>query len=81
MDLKVGDQLKIKDDIGQVIGIETPESFFNLLDAKTYLIKTMNHRDVLLTDEEIAESDNIEFYKSAEDRDFDVMEEYNHIFP
>jgi len=72
MKLKVGDQLKIRGEIGQVTAIRTPENFLNLIDEKTYFIKTKNHGYVMYTDEEIAGSDEIEFYKSAEDRDFDI---------
>lgn len=78
-ELNVGDQLTIRGDISQITAIETPQSFNNLIDEKTYFIKTMNYGDVMLTDDDIANNKHIKFFKTKENRKFDVMNVYNSV--
>lgn len=84
MNLKVGDQLILRkgkpgEQIGQVTSIIGTDKFYNDTGELQYMIKTMREGDTFFTGSQIRESDNIEFYKSKEDRDFDVMEEFENI--
>lgn len=61
------------------VDIETPQSFNNLLDEKTYFIKTMNYGEAMLTDDDIENNKHVKFFKTKENREFDVMEAYNSV--
>ena len=84
MNLKVGDQLILRkgipgEQIAQIRDIIANNKFYNDSGETEYLVKTMKTGDVTFTESQIKELKSIEFYKSKEDRDFDVMEEFEHI--
>ena len=84
MDLQIGDQLILRkglpgEQIAQIRDIIVNNKFYNDSGETEYLVKTMKSGDVTYTESQIRELKNIEFYKSKEDRDFDVMEEFEHI--
>lgn len=84
-ELTIGDQLQLTKcgDICQITGIETPKTF-PVIDEKTFFFKSMNNGDFMFTDTELAKefiNNNIELHKTKENREFDVTEKFNSIFP
>ena len=84
MNLKVGDQLILfkggsNEQVAQVMDTIDADKFYNYSGGTEYLIKTMKSGNIIKSWTEIDQSDNIDFYKPKEERDFNVMEEFEHI--
>ena len=84
MNLKVGDQLILRkglqgEQIAQVIDIIDADKFYNFSGETEYLIKTMESGNIIKSWSEIERSDKIDFYKLKKEREFDLMDRFQHI--